>query len=485
MCYNISMKKFYILLTIIALLSGIPAAQADTEQTARVQGEQEKACLAKEGIYRLQVPIIGCTPDAEPGKTVCCSEDGIYTIGVKSTPSYIATMVRFGIIVVITIMFLMLIVAGVQFQLSFGNTTNAYKALDRVKHAAMGLVVVLFSTVILYQINPDLVSLKLATPVGIANTVCCKIGGSSLATASNVGKPVKQADGTIVTYAANGDKTVLSGEPNGICKQEIFKKDVSTPYNTYTNPVDTACPFNSVFANAVPLGASGTSSSPASYYLATNLENGEFICNGTDKEEPDTMKCFESDLPEADFTAAGESGRGKNPTNVNLTRTQLLTLLKSAGTITYVNPQGKDGLDIVTTNTLKALFVAYSTIPKITVNSLAGPSRPKAPHGNGRSYDLKTIDNTLTDADIEKLYNALDLDVVTQFLYCKADSAGDISCPSEFGGTNKCSSKWIRAWPRPFNNDQIDVACDHRNHIHVTTVLGPMTLNNQSLLATR
>lgn len=575
MCYNISMKKLYILLTIFAVLSGIPAAQAQTEQTLRVLGEQEKTCLAKQDIYRLQVPIIGCTPS----DTVCCSDDGIYTIGLKGAPSYIATMVRFGIIVVITIMFLMLIVAGVQFQLSFGNTTSAYKALDRVKRAAMGLVVVLFSTVILYQINPDLIKLKMATPEGIAPTVCCKIPTGVKQPINQVTKLVygatQKLSSTIVSQTPNADHSVTvkwsSGEtstyrykyPEGVKFCTLETKDSSgkvvfslspnfymlCPTNiifpsyytvkvweiefpdigridTYElDPSLNTCKIHTVITNvnsglpSVPIDcpddtvipdlsppitwkevlAANIAAAPASlltsadsasqgaaftYYMATEFKGKEYVCNGSDQVEADVNKCIEGDPPEPSFTGAGSSGHGKNPTNITSTRTQLLASLKGNANITFLNPRGKDGLDLVKTTTLKALTVATGIIPKLTINSLDRPASKDSPHQTGQAIDFKTVGNTLTDADIEKLYNGLDVDVVTQFLYCKPDSGGDMVCPPAPGveGT-KCSTKWIRAWPRPFNAKQIDVACGHRDHLHISTVDDPMTLNNQSSLA--
>lgn len=564
------MKKLYLLLTIIALLSAVPGAQAQTQQTIRVLGADEKTCLARPDIYRLQVPIIGCAPVDVKTDPFCCSDDGIYTIGVKGIPSFIATMVRFGIIVVITIMFLMLIIAGVQFQLSFGNTSSAYKALDRVKRAAMGLVVVLFSTMILYQVNPDLIKLNIATPEGIAQTVCCKIPGGPIiptqlgdraSTSSLVSQSfnadysvsAKYSGGETIIYTRNANNqkycTWVVKDASGVtidsktqvrlalCPAEIkfptnnpvqiwevtppppvtgivqiFKLDTNVNTCVYTNNYSLTkiqigsianCPDNTPIPDALPLQtwkevfdffasarskatsqATNQSSTSFTYYVATKFDEStkKFSCD-TGEVEPDANKCFAADLPEPNITGAGESGPGKNPTNVNLTRAQLLSALKALPSIKFDNPQGKDGLDSVTTNTLKALFVAYSTVPNLTINSLARTGDPTSPHFGGKSYDLKTIENTLSDADIEKLFNGLDVNVVTQFLYCKSDPAGDISCPTDFGGSKKCSSKWLRAWPRPFNAKQIDVACAHRNHIHVTTVAGPMTLNNQSLLA--
>lgn len=243
------MKKLYLLLIIIIALIGIPAANAQTQQTIRVLADDaEKACVAKEGFYRLQVPLIGCDM-AQNNETVCCSSDGVYTIALKGIPSFIATMVRFGFIVVITIMFLMLIVSGIQFQLSFGDPSAAAKSIERVKHAAMGLVVVLFSTVILYQINPDLISLKIDTPEEIAQTVCCKIpsgggsGGAGLATGrgGSLGVQKINLDGTVSVTADNGDVTTYTLSSGGYCTW-VVKDSAGTI--VYRNVAAKACPDN-------------------------------------------------------------------------------------------------------------------------------------------------------------------------------------------------------------------------------------------------
>jgi|GEM_PF-3877441 len=380
------MKKLYILLAIFAVLSGIPAAQADTQQTIRILADQaEKDCVAKPDFYRLQVPIIGCTPS----DTVCCSSDGVYTIALKGAPSYVATMIRFGIIVVITIMFLMLIVSGIQFQLSFGDTSAAYKSLDRVKRAAMGLVVVLFSTVILYQVNPDLIKLKLPTPEEVAQTVCCRIQGVK----QIISQTGIKSTSTIVSQTANADHTVSVKWSGGetslytrnayntkICQSvhndaagKLIKKTIyemcpsnikfppsytnqewdvttaATPtypagttehyiidpglntckfttYDNYTKlfvpgvldcsddtPVPDTSPaltWKQLLDLNIAAGAnlpatlpafSNLSQSSASdkYYVATNMVNGKFACNGSDQVEPDSKMCFSpSDVEE-------------------------------------------------------------------------------------------------------------------------------------------------------------------------------------------
>lgn len=80
---------------------------------------------------------------------------------VKDVPSFILVAVQFMTIVIIIMMVLLMVVSGIQYITSFGNADKAKKSLERVKHGAFGLVIVLFSSVILYQVNPKLLTLSI------------------------------------------------------------------------------------------------------------------------------------------------------------------------------------------------------------------------------------------------------------------------------------------------------------------------------------
>lgn len=140
-------------------------------------------------ILQVPIPFPGCSNAALKNNVKCCDEEIIKTYyaqtnsglgqtyksaaptcpsgsvaAIKDIPSLILVAVQFLTIAIIIMMVLLMIISGIQYITSFGNAEKAKKSLERVKHAAFGLVIVLFSSVILYQVNPKLLSLSIAKP---------------------------------------------------------------------------------------------------------------------------------------------------------------------------------------------------------------------------------------------------------------------------------------------------------------------------------
>lgn len=238
----------------VFFLSSSPALAASAKET-----------LTADNWIILQVPIPfpGCSNAALKNNVKCCNEEIIKTYyaqtssglgqtyksaapicplgsvaAVKDIPSLILVAVQFMTIVIIIMMVLLMIVSGIQYIVSFGNAEKAKKSLERVKHGAFGLVIVLFSSVILYQVNPKLLTLSITKPGQIdpaspnqAPPTCCKLG--------QVNKP-KTAAATSDTWDeriyANDHKYIYDSPTGQHVIYVIYQVD-KCGVTTYTNGV--------------------------------------------------------------------------------------------------------------------------------------------------------------------------------------------------------------------------------------------------------
>lgn len=165
------MSKFKLAIIFLAVFSLFSAHQAG----AIGLSEKEKACAVKKKLISLQIPIIGACVESD---SVCCSEDGNSTVAVKGAPDYVNVIFRFGVIFIAVLLVGVLAVAGLMYISSGGNPAVAGKALDYVKNAAYSLVVLIFSVVILNQIDPRLTSLNISNIVPVPVIKCCKLSTS-------------------------------------------------------------------------------------------------------------------------------------------------------------------------------------------------------------------------------------------------------------------------------------------------------------------
>ena len=99
--------------------------------------------------YQLSVPI-PCDPSIAGG-----------TCPTTETPAgYIARLYQFGLMIAGLAAFGSIIFGSVKYILSAGSITNQQDAKDQITQAILGLVLLLGAFIILYTINPDLVSLR-------------------------------------------------------------------------------------------------------------------------------------------------------------------------------------------------------------------------------------------------------------------------------------------------------------------------------------
>lgn len=78
-----------------------------------------------------------------------------------STPGeYVAAVYRFGLMAVGLVAMGVVVFAGIEYTVSAGNASRQEDALDRIKHAIFGILLLLGAYIILYTIDPRLTAIK-------------------------------------------------------------------------------------------------------------------------------------------------------------------------------------------------------------------------------------------------------------------------------------------------------------------------------------
>jgi len=146
--------------------------------------QAENTCIKTNNLIPLQVSIPGCDDkllkeQTDPNRDFCCNEARTETIAVKDAPNYIAPLMRFGLIASAVLFTALLVIGGLMYMGSQGAPDYINRARKLMKNAATGIVLIIFSTMILYQINPALIALKLTKPEAILSIKCCKVATST------------------------------------------------------------------------------------------------------------------------------------------------------------------------------------------------------------------------------------------------------------------------------------------------------------------
>lgn len=179
------MSKFKLATVFLCFFALMSAHQA----SAFGLSATEKACADKKGLIPLQIPIVGACVDSP---SVCCSEDKLSTVAVAGAPDYISAIFRYAIIFLAIVVVGVMVVAGLLYISSGGNPAKASKALDYMRNAAYSLVVLIFSVVILNQVDPRLTSLSITPLTPIKKIVCCEKPGAPTV--------MGQGRGAVTTY---------------------------------------------------------------------------------------------------------------------------------------------------------------------------------------------------------------------------------------------------------------------------------------------
>jgi hypothetical protein len=89
------------------------------------------------------------------------------TLGEQSdVPGLISYIYKFALGICGVVALISIVFGAAQYAFSAGNSSKAEDAKDRITQALLGIVILLFSYLILYTINPDLVNLKLNSNEG-------------------------------------------------------------------------------------------------------------------------------------------------------------------------------------------------------------------------------------------------------------------------------------------------------------------------------
>lgn len=282
--------------------------------------ETENACIKTNGLIPLQIAIPSCNKalldtQVDPTREICCNDAKTATIAVLDAPNYIAPLMRFGLIAAASLFSALLVIGGLMYMGSQGAPDYVNRARKLMKNSASGLILIIFSTVILYQINPALISLTLTKPDTILAIKCCKVGSAkgSVGTAPDVA-PVTGTSGGSIT------KTPVVGG-TGFTVVEIYKDGKCVTYFETATGIDgspieclagTDKTTGGATSYASPEGATSTlppaataaataaaGSAQESYYFQhTQIGTGndaKYVCEGADAEVGDYL-CLESQV---------------------------------------------------------------------------------------------------------------------------------------------------------------------------------------------
>ncbi len=170
----------------------------------------------------------GSNDFAMPSHTSCANGDE-NCVSINWLANYIAVIYQYGIGLAAILAAVMILVGGFIWLTSFGSPDKISKAKEFIVGALTGLVLALFSYLILYTLNPNLVKNEALVVSGVetANMSCCK-----------------QSDGTYAKESVAAGQSCASGEPavsDDLCrsKKEICEEDRKGIYIAATTVLTT------------------------------------------------------------------------------------------------------------------------------------------------------------------------------------------------------------------------------------------------------
>ena len=123
-----------------------------------------------ERYIRMQIAIPGITDSCTYKVEDINKKEVIKTCNYVSSnlPDYVKKFYNFAVGAIAILAVIMIMIAGLQWIFAAGNPTTITTARSNITSAISGLVLILFSYVLLYTINPNLVNLSLTQPKPIA-----------------------------------------------------------------------------------------------------------------------------------------------------------------------------------------------------------------------------------------------------------------------------------------------------------------------------
>jgi hypothetical protein len=221
-------------------------------------------------------------------------------------PDYIKQIIGFGFAVIGILAMFMLCIGAYQYLMAAGNIGSVEKAKDTIASALLGLVLGLTAWIILYKINPDLVSMRLDCSGSAAGTPGGSTGGSpgtptAGSTSSKVtGDLSKVKCETVQNYDGFMNKNLsdgLSNETKVNSAQDLQNalQNIRTTGNGLTQYSDTiyqACKDNNVpywyaigtFAQESNLFSEGNKGCSKFNNPGCMMSNGKYINYATPEE---------------------------------------------------------------------------------------------------------------------------------------------------------------------------------------------------------
>lgn len=205
-------------------------AQTSTAQTAPTTPPAPAASTATQALkLKLQIPF------SSLGEELQISGD---TIGL-----YIKAVFEFGLAVVVILAVIMIIVGGVKWIISGGDSGKITQAKDQILKALTGLIIGLFAVFMLQTVSPGTVSFKSLDITSIAGIGCCQIGAEYVQLSE---ADCRKQAGAVVSFqkCTEGTDTYDTAQNCGGTDPlaSCFKEDCTT-LTGYTKSTDAgACP---------------------------------------------------------------------------------------------------------------------------------------------------------------------------------------------------------------------------------------------------
>lgn len=145
-------------LLLAALLIGVSALITTATVLAEEKTIDEIKQELKKPQPRIKIPGVSLT---DPKDIEVVSEKGEQYLYLPFIGEYIAAVYRYAVVFITILAVITIIIAGIQWMLPAGEQTEQInKAKQAIGHALIGLLIVLFSYALLYNINPSLVEFK-------------------------------------------------------------------------------------------------------------------------------------------------------------------------------------------------------------------------------------------------------------------------------------------------------------------------------------
>jgi hypothetical protein len=147
---------------IIPAIAGItPAAGSGLPSGSTSFTFNENNVIIRSPQPRIRIPGLSFTDNAEARRGLISTEsDGSIYLSIPFLGEYLAAVYRYTVAAGSIVAVIMIIVAGIQWVTSAGNSEGVSSAKQRIVHAITGLVLTVSSYIILYTIDPELVQFK-------------------------------------------------------------------------------------------------------------------------------------------------------------------------------------------------------------------------------------------------------------------------------------------------------------------------------------